>query len=76
MLEAKNAYEKVLTTSTRTTDPALISLTYVALGKIYEFYDKKEYAIALYDKAIQIGEVPNGGLAEAMAAKARLIKEQ
>ena len=41
LLEAKNAYEKVLTTSTRTTDPALISLTYVALGKITNSTIKK-----------------------------------
>ena len=76
LLAAKNAFESVLKTQNKFTDKALISLTYVALGKIYEFYDEKGYAIALYDKAIQIGEVPNGGHSEAMAAKARLIKDQ
>ncbi len=60
----------------RNTDPALVSLTFVALAKIYEFYDEKAYAIALYDRAIQIGEIPNGGHAEAIAAKARLLKDQ
>ena len=76
LLEAKVAYENVLRSATRSTDAALISLTYVALAKIYEFYEEKGYAVALYDKAIQIGEVPNGGHAEAIAAKARLLKEQ
>ena len=76
LLEAKVAFENVLRTATRSTDTALISLTYVALAKIYEFYDEKGYAMALYDKAIQIGPVPNGGHDEALAAKARLLKDQ
>lgn len=76
LLEAKVAYENVLRSATRSTDAALISLTYVALAKIYEFYEEKGYAVALYDKAIQLGEVPNGGHAEAIAAKARLLKDQ
>ena len=76
LLEAKVAFENVLRSATTTTDAALISLSYVALAKIYEFYDEKGYAMALYDKAIQIGDIPNGGHAEAMAAKARLLKDQ
>ncbi len=76
LLDAKVAYENVLRSATRSTDVALISLSYVALAKIYEFYDEKAYATALYDKAIQIGDVPNGGHAEAIAAKARLLKDQ
>ena len=76
LLEAKVAYENVLRSATRSTDPALISLSYVALAKIYEFYNEKGYAIALYDKAIQIGSVANGGHEEAIAAKARLLKDQ
>ena len=76
LLEAKVAYENVVRSATRTTDPALISLSYVALAKIYEFYNEKGYAIALYDKAIQIGSVANGGHEEAIAAKARLLKDQ
>jgi tetratricopeptide (TPR) repeat protein len=76
LLDAKVAYENVLRSATRSTDVALISLSYVALAKIYEFYDEKGYAAALYDKAIQIGDVPNGGHSEAIAAKARLLKDQ
>ena len=76
LLEAKVAYENVIKTANRYSDPALISLTYVALAKIYEFYDEKGYAMALYDKAIQIGNVANGGHDEAMAAKQRLLKDQ
>lgn len=76
LLEAKIAYENVLRSATSTTDAALLSLTYVALAKIYEFYDERSYAIAIYDKAIQLGPVNGGAHAEAMSSKARLIKEQ
>lgn len=74
--EAKTAYENVIRSATRTTDAALISLSYVALAKIYEFYDEKSYAVAVYDKAIQIGDVTGGAYGEALAAKQRLIKDQ
>lgn len=76
LLEAKTAYENVIKTANRYSDPALISLSYVALAKIFEFYDQKGYALALYDKAIQIGNVTNGAHGEAMAGKARLLKDQ
>lgn len=76
LIDAKTSYDNVIKTATTATDPALLSLTYVALAKIYEFYDNKAYAIAVYDKAIQIGPVQGGAHAEALTAKARLIKEQ
>lgn len=73
LIEAKNAFEKVILNEK--IDKAIVSLSYVALAKIYEFYDNKAYAIALYDKAIQIGNVPGGAHREALDAKARLLKE-
>lgn len=75
LLEAKTAYTNVLRTATPTTDKALLSLTYVALARIYEFHNEEEYAIKLYDEAIKIGFVLNGGYSEALDAKARLIKQ-
>jgi hypothetical protein len=74
LVDAKNAYGNVLRTATPATDPALLSLTYVALGRIYEFENQNDYAIKLYDRAIQLGEVSGGALQAAMDAKARLIK--
>lgn len=76
LLEAKTAYTNVINTATATTDKALLSLTYVALARIYEFSDNNSYAIQLYDKAIQIGEVTGGGFKDAMAGKQRLLKPQ
>jgi len=74
LVDAKNAYVKVLDTATATTDRALLSLTYVALARIYEFYNQKDTSIKLYDKAIEIADVPGGAYAQAIAGKQRLLK--
>ncbi len=76
LLEAKVAYENVIRIAqVQRIDTALVSLTYVALGRIYEFYDEKSMAMGLYDQAIKLGPVTGGGHDEAMAAKQRLIKQ-
>ena len=74
LLEAKTAYGNVLRTATQYTERELLSLTYVALARIYEFANQNEYAIKLYDEAIKIGDVKNGAFHDAMDAKQRLIK--
>lgn len=74
LLEAKNAYVEVLKNATPTTDRALLSLTYVALGRIYEHNNETAYAIRLYDEAIKLDDVRGGGFNEAIAAKQRLLK--
>jgi hypothetical protein len=83
-LEAKTAFENVVRIadarrkepSKSQVDPALISLAYVSLGRIYEYYEQKSYAVALYDAAIKLGPVDGGGHQEAMASKQRLLKDQ
>ena len=52
----------------------MLSLTYVALARIYEFDDNKDYAIKLYDKAIELADVPGGAYSQAIAGKQRLLK--
>ena len=75
--EAKAAYENVIRISAKqTVDPALLSLTYVALAKIYVFFDDKTYAIGIYDAAIKLGNVTGGAYGEALAAKQKLLKNQ
>jgi hypothetical protein len=89
LLEAKVAYENVIRIAQkqwedsskgvaveRPIDPALVSLSYVALGKIYEFFDDKGYAMSIYDAAIKLGPVAGGGHNEALAAKQRLMRDQ
>ena len=75
LLEAKAAYSNVISTATPTTDRALLSLTYVALARIYEFQNQADYALKLYDKAIEIGPITASGFQSAMDAKQRLIKQ-
>jgi tetratricopeptide (TPR) repeat protein len=73
ILEGKNAYAGVLRVATPSTDRALLSVTYVALAHIYEIDDNKEYAVKLYDKAIEIGDVPGGAMKLAIEGKQKLI---
>jgi hypothetical protein len=88
LIEAKTAYENVLRIADNQQiaaargiyvpdpiDKALVSRSYVALAKIYEFYDQKDYAMKIYDAAIQLGRVTNGAFDEAMDAKQRLLKD-
>ncbi|MDM7923738.1 MAG: hypothetical protein QUS14_15680 [Pyrinomonadaceae bacterium] len=76
LLEAKIAYENVIRTAQgKPVDAALVSLSYVAIGKIYEYYDDRSTAVGVYDAAIRIGDVPGGAFKEALAAKQRLLKD-
>ncbi len=75
LLEAKVFYENVLRSATDKTDTALISLTYVALARLYEYYDQNQYAIKIYEKAISMGDVKGGGYQEAIIARERLLKQ-
>ena len=74
--QAKTAYENVLRSATPQTDAALISLSYVAVARIYEFFGESAYAIKIYEAAIKIGNVTGGAYTESVAARERLLKEQ
>lgn len=76
LLEAKVAYTNVLNTSTGNTDRSLLSLTYVALARIYEFDNNSSYAMKLYDEAIKLDDISGGAFREAIAGKQRLLKPQ
>jgi len=88
-LEAKTAFENVVRIAAARynesvqkndpslrVDPALVSLAYVSLGRIYEYYEQKSYAVSIYDAAIKLGDVVGGGYQEALASKQRLLKDQ
>jgi hypothetical protein len=79
LLEAKGFYDEILKDAIKNkdvkTDPALISLTYVALGRIHEYFGESEYAKKIYEVAIKMGNMPDGGYAQAVAARERLEKE-
>lgn len=65
-----------ISNAARETNNALISLSYVGLARIYEFYGETEYAVKIYEAAIKIGNVADGAYKEAVAARERLMKEQ
>ena len=73
---ARAHYTNVIRSATAATDTVLLSLTYVALGRIYEFFDDNAYAVRLYEAAIKISNVTDSAHKEAVAARERLMKEQ
>ncbi len=76
LLKAKVYYENVLNTATPKTDPGLISSTYFALGRIYEYSGQTEYAIKIYDAALRFGDIEGGAYKEAFEAKNSLIQKK
>lgn len=75
--EARENFLKVIDPNApQKPEDALISLTYVALGRIYEYYDQNDYAIKIYEKVIQMGDMEGSGYREAIVARERLLKEQ
>ncbi|MCY7347796.1 MAG: hypothetical protein LH614_16480 [Pyrinomonadaceae bacterium] len=74
LLEAKTYFTNVIRSVTPTNDAALLSLTYVALARIYEYFGENQYALKIYETAIKIGDV--GAFKEAIAARERLLKGQ
>ena len=75
LMRAKDAYSNVIGAAKPDTDPALLSLTYVALARIYEHFDDNDMAIGLYDKALKLGDVNGGGFKDAQIARQRLSKQ-
>lgn len=76
LLEAKTHFTNVIRSATPTGDAALLSLSYVALARIYEYFGENQYAVKIYETAIKIGEVKDGAFKEAVAARDRLVKER
>ena len=77
LADARNYFVKVIDpNAAQKADTALVSLTYVALGRLYEYYDQNDYAVKIYEKAISLGDMKGGGFQEAVVARQRLLKEQ
>lgn len=83
LIAAKDSYSKVIDTfntasedEKQKTDLALISLSFVALARIYEFNDQNDYAVKIYEAAINVGKVDGGAYNEAIASRDRLMKNQ
>lgn len=75
LLDAKTAYENVIRAAQKIeTDKPLLSLTYLALARIYEFDGDKGYAVKLYDVAIKLSDATDETHKQAVAAREKLIK--
>lgn len=74
LLDAQTFYGNALRKATPKTDPALLSLTYVAIARLYEFFNQNGMAMQAYDRAIQFGDVKDGAYREAISGKQRLLK--
>ena len=68
-------YRGAILASNDETPRSLLSQAHVALGRIYEFYDKNDDALKEFDAAIVIGDVKAGAYQDALAGKARLSKK-
>jgi hypothetical protein len=75
LLEAQSFYGNVLRKATANTDRALLSVTYVALARLYEFFNQNNMAVQAYDRAIGIGDIKDGAYREALDGKQNLIKK-
>lgn len=68
-------YKNAILAANKDTDPALLSLAHVALGRVLAFNDQTEAAMKEYEAAITIGKVSGGAYDEAVALKAKLEKK-
>ncbi len=66
--DAKLYYTNAIRSATDDTDPALVQLCYVSLGRIFAFYEQTNYAIQFFQTAVKFGEVDKKAYAEALAA--------
>lgn len=47
----------------------MVSQCHVLIGKIYDFVEEREAAIKEYDKAVQLGDIPQGAYKEALESR-------
>ncbi|HXH70009.1 MAG TPA: hypothetical protein VNI60_06635, partial [Pyrinomonadaceae bacterium] len=81
LLKAKAAYEKVISSALANNDAtkvdtALVSLSYIAVARIHEFYGETEVAIKIYEAAIKLNNTTDESYKQAVAAREKLMKEQ
>jgi len=64
-------YRRAIENASKDSERWLIQWSHLFLGRIYDFQEFREDAIAEYEKAIALGEVPNGAHKEALEGKQR-----
>lgn len=70
--QAITLYRKAIGNASKDSERWLIQWSYVFLGRIFDFQEFRSDAIALYEKAIELGpDIPNGAYKEALEGKQR-----
>jgi hypothetical protein len=49
----------------------MVSQSYVLIGRIYDFVDERDAAVKEYEKAVQLGDIPEGAYKEAVEGKTK-----
>jgi tetratricopeptide (TPR) repeat protein len=64
-------YRRAIENASKDSERWLIQWSHVFLGRVYDFQEFRADAIVEYEKAIAMGEVPNGAYKEALEGKQR-----
>jgi tetratricopeptide (TPR) repeat protein len=69
--EALKLYRKAIENSSSNSEQWLVQWSHVFMGRILDFQEFREDALAEYEKAIALGPIPNGAHKEALEGKQR-----
>jgi tetratricopeptide (TPR) repeat protein len=69
--QAMKLYQKAIDNASKDTELWLIQWSYVSIGRIFDFQEFRADALAEYEKAIALGDLPNGAYKEALEGKQR-----
>jgi tetratricopeptide (TPR) repeat protein len=64
-------YRRAIENASKDSEGWLIQWSHLFLGRIYDFQEFRQDAIAEYESAIALGEIPNGAYKEALEGKRR-----
>jgi hypothetical protein len=68
---ASNLYRRAIANASLQSELWLVQWCHVMIGRLLDFQDFREDAVAEYEKAISLGEVPDGAYKEALEGKQR-----
>jgi tetratricopeptide (TPR) repeat protein len=69
--QAMKLYRRAIENASKDTELWLIQWSYVSIGRIFDFQEFRADALAEYEKAIALGNIPNGAYNEALEGKQR-----
>lgn len=69
LTKAVKLYRRAIENASRDNERWLIQWSHVFVGRVFDFQEFRADAIAEYDQAIALGEIPNGAYKEALEGK-------